>query len=73
MKRGLNFVMGVSFLYMPSGAGHDAREIAKKVPSAMIFVPSNDGISHTPEEFTEWSDLENGVNVLLATVKELDR
>lgn len=38
----------------------------------MIFVPSVDGISHSPREYTKQEDLENGVNVLLETVLSLD-
>ncbi len=56
---------------MPSGAGHDAQVIAKIAPSGMIFVPSNGGRSHCPEEWTEWRDLEIGANVLLQTVVDL--
>jgi beta-ureidopropionase / N-carbamoyl-L-amino-acid hydrolase len=63
----------VSYRYMPSGAGHDAREMAKKVPSGMIFIPSRNGVSHSPEEFTDWKDIATGVRVLLATIKDLDQ
>jgi hydantoinase/carbamoylase family amidase len=65
--------LGVNYQYMPSGAGHDAREMAKRVPSGMIFIPSKDGISHSPEEFTDWNDIDTGVKLLIAAVKELDR
>ena len=37
---------------MPSGAGHDAQDMAVITPTGMIFVPSIDGISHSPEEFS---------------------
>ena len=37
----------------------------------MIFVPSKDGVSHTPAEWTDWADIENGANLLLQTVLEL--
>ena len=56
---------------MTSGAGHDAQMIARIAPSAMIFVPSKDGISHNPREFTEAEDLVQGAKVLLATVESL--
>lgn len=56
---------------MTSGAGHDAQMIARIAPSAMIFVPSKDGISHNPKEFTEAEDLVQGAKVLLATVAAL--
>jgi beta-ureidopropionase / N-carbamoyl-L-amino-acid hydrolase len=57
---------------MPSGAGHDAQEIAILCPVGMIFVPSRDGISHSPREFSKAEDITNGANVLLHTVLKLD-
>jgi len=65
--------LGLSSRRMPSGAGHDAQSIALFAPVGMIFVPSVDGISHAPEEFTEPQDITNGVNVLLRTLLEIDR
>lgn len=56
---------------MTSGAGHDAQMIARIAPAAMIFVPSKDGISHNPREFTEAEDLVQGAKVLLKTVESL--
>jgi beta-ureidopropionase / N-carbamoyl-L-amino-acid hydrolase len=50
---------------LPSGAGHDAQSFASLCSTGMIFVPSVDGISHSPREFTEWQDCVNGANVLL--------
>ena len=44
----------IKYKYISSGAGHDARDVAKKVPSGLIFVPSKDGLSHVPEEFTDF-------------------
>ena len=41
-----------SVVHMPSGAGHDAQMFARVCPSAMIFVPSDEGVSHNPSEFT---------------------
>lgn len=57
---------------MPSGAGHDAQEMALLCPIGMIFVPSRDGISHSPREFSEPADITNGANVLLQTLLKLD-
>lgn len=57
---------------MPSGAGHDAQDMATIAPTGMIFVPSKDGISHSPDEFTQTQDLANGTDVLLATLLALD-
>lgn len=56
---------------MTSGAGHDAQMIARVAPAAMIFVPSKDGISHNPAEFTAEGDLIAGANVLLDVVRKL--
>jgi N-carbamoyl-L-amino-acid hydrolase len=57
---------------MPSGAGHDAQEIANLGPVGMIFVPSRDGISHSPREFSKPEDITNGANVLLHSLLKLD-
>ncbi len=62
---------GYPWRAMPSGAGHDAQVIGRHIPSAMIFVPSVDGRSHCPEEFTRTPDIEAGVNVLLDTALSL--
>jgi N-carbamoyl-L-amino-acid hydrolase len=64
--------MGLKAMRLPSGAGHDAQQIAKLCPMGMIFVPSIAGISHSPKELTSWEDCANGANVLLRTVLELD-
>ncbi|RTQ90955.1 Zn-dependent hydrolase [Lysinibacillus telephonicus] len=56
---------------MTSGAGHDAQMMARICPSAMIFVPSIEGISHNPKEATNDSDLIAGANVLLDVVNNL--
>lgn len=56
---------GVSWRKMVSGAGHDAMMVAGLVPAGMLFVPSLEGISHSPEEFTEPQYLARAVAVLL--------
>ena len=56
---------------MTSGAGHDAQMIARLCPTAMIFVPSRDGISHNPHEYTAPADLAAGANVLLDVTRRL--
>ena len=43
---------GYSYKTLPSGAGHDALEIGQIIPTVMLFVPSKDGRSHCPVEFT---------------------
>jgi len=57
---------------MPSGAGHDAQEMARLAPTGMIFVPSVGGISHSPRELTTPEDCTNGANVLLHAVLAAD-
>jgi N-carbamoyl-L-amino-acid hydrolase len=59
---------GVGHRRMPSGAAHDAQIMAGIAPIGMLFVPSRGGKSHTPEEWTDWDDVEAGANVLLAAV-----
>lgn len=65
--------LGLSHKSMPSGAGHDAQDMAKLGPTGMIFVPSVGGISHSPKEFTEVKDMANGANVLLHALLRIDR
>ncbi len=64
--------LGMSFKMMPSGAGHDAQDLTHIAPTGMIFVPSVDGISHSPKEFTTPVDMANGASVLLQTVLSID-
>jgi N-carbamoyl-L-amino-acid hydrolase len=56
---------------MPSGAGHDAQMLARICPTAMVFTPSVNGLSHNIAEFTEAVDIEAGANVLLQVVLDL--
>ncbi|MEA1784907.1 Zn-dependent hydrolase [Arenibacter sp. GZD96] len=65
--------LGYSSKKMPSGAGHDAQDMAVIAPTGMIFVPSAGGISHSPKEFTSASDMAKGANVLLQTILKLDK
>jgi N-carbamoyl-L-amino-acid hydrolase len=58
---------------LPSGAGHDAQELARIAPMGMIFIPSVGGISHSPKEYSRPEDIANGANVLLQAVLRLDR
>lgn len=57
---------GVSWLEMPSGAGHDSMNMASLCPTGMIFVPSKDGISHNPAEYTSMEQLMAGAEILRA-------
>jgi len=65
--------LGYRYQSMPSGAGHDAQSIAQRAPMGMIFVPSRDGISHAPQEYTSPEQITRGANVLLKTLLRLDR
>lgn len=65
--------LGLSHRRMPSGAGHDAQDMAHLAPMGMIFVPSKGGISHAPKEYTTPADLANGADVLLRTLLAIDR
>lgn len=60
-----------SYTKMVSGAVHDALIMAKYCPTAMIFVPSKDGISHNPTEYTSPDECAVGANVLLRTIHRL--
>lgn len=62
---------GVEPLRMVSGAGHDAMLVARKAAAGMLFVPSRDGISHSPSEWTETADCELGARVLARTLRRL--
>lgn len=62
---------GLSNMRMPSGAGHDAQIMARICPAAMIFVPSEKGISHNIQEFTKPEDIEAGANVLANVIVKL--
>lgn len=59
------------YLVMPSGAYHDAMILSRKVPANMIFVPSQDGISHAPEEFTSSFHIAKGIEILGSTLQKL--
>ena len=65
--------LNYSFKKMPSGAGHDAQDMAIIVPSGMIFIPSVDGISHSPKEFSSDEAVYKGTNILLNTILKLDK
>jgi len=63
--------LGLSSVVLPSGAIHDAQSLFDICPVGMIFVPSVNGTSHSPFEYTEWQDCVNGANVLLQAVLRL--
>jgi N-carbamoyl-L-amino-acid hydrolase len=63
--------LGYSYQHMPSGAGHDAQFFSDITPTGMIFIPSVGGVSHAPDEWSHWADVEKGCNVLLNTMVNL--
>ena len=63
--------LGLSRRRMVSGAGHDACNLAGRVPTAMIFVPCKDGVSHNESESATQADCAAGADVLLQTVLTL--
>lgn len=63
--------LGYPSMRVTSGAGHDAQILAGACDSGMIFIPSPDGISHSPGERVEWDDLEKGANLLLRALIRL--
>lgn len=64
--------LGIRFRSMTSGAGHDSQVVNSIVPAGMVFVPSKDGLSHVPGEWTSASDVARGVEVLAGAVTRLD-
>ncbi|WP_258807912.1 Zn-dependent hydrolase [Pseudidiomarina sp. CB1] len=57
-----------SYLRMPSGAGHDTQFLSEITDAGLIFIPSVNGVSHAPDEWSHWHDIEAGTNVLLHSV-----
>lgn len=65
--------LGLDTLRLASGAGHDAQNVARHgIPTGMIFVRSKNGVSHNPDEWTDWDDCARGVEVLYRAVVGLD-
>ena len=69
--KGATEQLGLQNLNIVSGAGHDAVNMQKIVPSGMIFIPCKDGISHNEAEYAESSHVSAGANVLLHTIIDL--
>ncbi|WP_119255079.1 Zn-dependent hydrolase [Shinella zoogloeoides] len=63
--------LGLKRRTMVSGAGHDAMIMADFAPTGLVFVPSRNGISHAPEEWTSYHQLARGVDVLFLALCEL--
>lgn len=65
--------LSVDFQYIVSGANHDANSLTGITDVGMIFIPSKDGLSHHPDEFTSWEEIEVGANVMLHSILELSK
>jgi N-carbamoyl-L-amino-acid hydrolase len=63
--------LGYGYMTLPSGAGHDVQIVASVAEPGMIFIPCEDGISHSPEEQIKWEDLDKGANLLLQMLLKL--
>jgi N-carbamoyl-L-amino-acid hydrolase len=63
--------LGFPSMILPSGAGHDAQILAEVTDSGMIFIPCEDGNSHSPDENIQWDDLEKAANLLLHSLIRL--
>ena len=63
--------LGYEYIVMPSGAGHDSQFFSEITPTGLIFIPSVGGVSHAPDEWSHWHDVEKGCNVLLHTALRL--
>ncbi|AIT79547.1 Zn-dependent hydrolase [Novosphingobium pentaromativorans] len=63
--------LGYSYKIMPSGAGHDVQFFCEHTRAGLFFVPSVKGVSHAPDEWTHWSDIERGTQLLFECVTEL--
>lgn len=62
--------LDISYLKMPSGAGHDAMNMARRWPTGLIFVPSKDGVSHHRDEYTPWEQIGVGAMLLEEEIKK---
>jgi len=59
------------YMLMNSGASHDAQVMTALTDVGLIFIPSEGGRSHCPEEFSRWEHVERGANVLLHSILEV--
>ena len=68
MVRSVASDLGMKVLALKTVTGHDALAIQKRIPSSLIFVPSQGGLSHNPREFTAPEALDKGYDVLVETL-----
>jgi acetylornithine deacetylase/succinyl-diaminopimelate desuccinylase-like protein len=64
---------GEPYMLMPSGAAHDTMCVADRVPSAMVFVPCKDGISHSPLEDADPADAGLAAEIILNAIRALQQ
>lgn len=62
---------GIEPMALHSGAAHDSMHVASVTDAGMLFAPSRDGISHSPQEWTDWADCAAATEVLAGTLAEL--
>ena len=65
--------LGIPYQIQPSWAGRDSMILSHRLPTAMLFVPSKNGISHSPEEYTDANDIGQAASVLKKVLEELTR
>jgi allantoate deiminase len=63
---------GLAYRVLSSGAGHDAAVVARRAPSALVFIPCVDGISHSPREEASPEDIALAIEVLCSTLQRTD-
>lgn len=63
----------VPFCVLPSGASHDAAHVAKVAPTGMLFVPSREGVSHSPDEWSDVDDIARAAEVIATALRLLDQ
>ncbi|GAB6927830.1 Zn-dependent hydrolase [Paenibacillus sp. JCM 10914] len=68
-----NCALVAPVMKLPSGAGHDANQLARIAPIGMIFVPSRGGRSHCPEEWTDYEQVAAGVEALALSLLQYDQ
>ena len=64
--------LGLKSVVLPSGAGHDTMIFAKIWPTGMIFIPSHEGYTHSPREYTDPRNLANGADLIAEAIRILD-
>ena len=62
---------GLKYRKMTSGAGHDAMIMSSITETGLVFVPSKDGRSHCPEEWTDYDQLQKGIELIYHTILEI--